>query len=202
MRAVTADMGRYLSILVLGVAAALSASLLPQALAFVMELGSSAVPLLADTRGQLGLVMLLVLCWSLHASMTEGYVWALVGGISLDLLSVLPLGTSSAALLIMVYAINRLSQQLLRARIVLLLAMAAVATLFMAAYTYAALVLLGYTYDLWAVGRFVLLPTLLYNLAAVLPLFAIVRFFQRRLEGGLQVAPQSLSQTSDAWRQM
>ncbi len=202
MRAVTADMGRYLSILVLGVAAALSASVLPQALAFVMELGSSAVPLLADTRGQLGLVMLLVLCWSLHASMTEGYVWAFVGGIALDLLSVLPLGTTSAALLIMVYAINRLAQQLLRARIILLLVMAAVATLFMAAYTYAALILLGYTYDLWAVGRFVLLPTLVYNLAAVLPLFAIVRFFQRRLEGGLQVAPQSFSQMSDAWRQM
>ena len=202
MRAVTADMGRYLSILVLGVAAALSASVLPQALAFVMELGSSAVPLLADTRGQLGLVMLLVLCWSLHASMTEGYVWAFVGGIALDLLSVLPLGTTSAALLIMVYAINRLAQQLLRARIILLLVMAAVATLFMAAYTYAALILLGYTYDLWAIGRFVLLPTLVYNLAAVLPLFAIVRFFQRRLEGGLQVAPQSFSQMSDAWRQM
>ena len=186
-------MGRYLSILVLGVAAALSASLLPQALIFVMELGSPVVPLLADTRGQLSLVMLLVLCWSLQASMTEGFVWAFVGGIALDLLSVLPLGTSSAALLIMVYGINRLSEQLLRARIVLLLAMAAFATLFMTAYTYAALYLLGYTYDLWAVGRFVLLPTLLYNLAAVLPLYAIVRFFQRRLQGGLQVAPQSLS---------
>ena len=93
----------------------------------------------------------------------------------------------------MVYGINRLSEQLLRARIVLLLAMAAFATLFMTAYTYAALYLLGYTYDLWAVSRFVLLPTLLYNLAAMLPLYAIVRFFQRRLEGGLQVAPQSLS---------
>lgn len=195
-------MGRYLSILVLGVAAALSASLLPQALTFVMELGSAAVPLLADTRGQLSLVMLLVLCWSLQASITEGFVWAFVGGIALDLLSVLPLGATSAALLIMVYGINRLSHQLLRARVVLLLAMAAAATLYMAAYTYAALVLLGYTYDLWAVGRFVLLPTLMYNLAAVLPLFAIVRFFQRRLEGGLQVAPQSLSQTPDAWRQM
>ena len=202
MRAVTANMGRYLSILVLGMAAALSASLLPQALAFVMELGSSALPLLADTRGQLGLVMLLVLCWSLHANMTEGYIWAFVGGIALDLLSVLPLGTTSAALLIMVYAINRLSQQLLRARLILLLVMAAVATLFMAAYTYAALILLGYTYDLLAVGRYVLLPTLVYNLAAVLPLFAIVRFFQRRLEGGLQVAQQSFSQMSDAWRQL
>jgi|GEM_PF-245288 len=195
-------MGRYLSILVLGVAAALSASLLPQALVIVVELGGAVIPLLADTRGQLSLVMLLVLCWSLHASLTEGFVWALVGGIALDLLSVLPLGTTSAALLIMVYGINRLSQHLLRARIVLLLAMAAVATLVMAAYTYAALVLLGYTYDLWAVGRFVLLPTLLYNLVAVLPLFAIVRFFQRRLEGGLLVAPQSLSQMPDARRQM
>ncbi len=185
-------MGRYLSIIVLGVAAALSTSLLPQALHLVKELGSPALPMLADTRGQLNLVMLLVLCWSLRASLTEGFVWAFVGGIALDLLSILPLGTSSAALLILVYGINNLSQQLQRARIVLLLAMAAVATLFMAAYTYAALVLLGYTYDLWAVGRLVLLPTLVYNLAAVLPLFVVVRFFQRRLQGGLRSEPQGL----------
>ncbi|MCY4144843.1 MAG: rod shape-determining protein MreD [Chloroflexi bacterium] len=195
-------MRRYLSILVLGVATALSASLLPQALTVVMELGGFALPLLAGARGQLSLVTLLVLCWSLQASLTESYAWAFVGGIALDLLSVLPLGATSAALLIMVYAINRLSQQLLRARVVLLLAMAAVATLFMTAYTYAALVLLGYTYDLWAVGRFVLLPTLVYNLVAVLPLFAIVRVVQRRLEGGLQIAPQGLSQTPGARRQM
>lgn len=185
-------MGRYLSIPVLGVAAALSASLLPQALILIMELGSAIAPPLAQARGQLNLVMLLVLCWSLRASLTEGFVWAFVGGIALDLLSVLPLGTTSAALLILVYGINQLSQQLLRARILLLLAMAAVATLFMAAFTYAALALLGYTYDLWALGRLVLLPTLVYNLVAVLPLFVIVRFAQRRLEGGLQVAPQGL----------
>ncbi len=185
-------MARYLAILVLGLAAALSASVLPQALALFVELAGAYFPPLADTRGQLSLVMLLVLCWSLQSSLAEGFVWAFIGGITLDLLSVLPLGTSSAALLTMVYAVNRMSQQLLRARFILLLVMAAVATLFMTAYTYAALFLLGYTYDLWAVARSMLLPTLLYNVAAVLPLYAIVRIFQRRLEGGLQIAPQSL----------
>ncbi|MCY3573036.1 MAG: rod shape-determining protein MreD [Chloroflexi bacterium] len=185
-------MWRYLSIIALAVAAALSASLLPQALGLIAELARPVFPLLADTRGQLSLVMLLVLCWSLQASLAEGFAWAFIGGITLDLLSVLPLGTSSAALLIMVYAINRLSQQLLRARVILLLAMAALATLFMTAYTYAALFLLGYTYDPWAVARYALLPTLLYNLVAVLPLYVIVRRFQRRLKDGLQVAPQSL----------
>ena len=90
-------MGRYLSIVLLGVAAALSASLLPQVLSVVRALAGDALPWLQNTRGQLSLVMLLVLCWSLRAPLSEALTWALVGGLALDLLSVLPLGATSAA---------------------------------------------------------------------------------------------------------
>ena len=186
-------MGRYLSIGVLGLAAALSVSFLPHFIAFIVALLGIFTPVLNNSRGQLSLVMLLVICWSARSSLGDGFVWALVGGIMLDLLSILPIGTSSAALVLIVFVVNGVAQQLLRLRILFLLAITALATLFMSAYTLAALILLGNSYDIAALIRFMLLPTMIYNLVAVLPLYALVRMAQRRLEGGLQIAPHSLT---------
>ena len=186
-------MGRYLSIGVLGVAAALSASFLPHFIGFVVALLRIFTPILNNSRGQLSLVMLLVICWSARSSLADGLVWALVGGIMLDLLSILPIGTSSAALVLIVFVVNGVAQQLLRLRILFLLAITALATVFMSAFTLAALILLGNSYDIAALMRHMLLPTMIYNLVAVLPLYALVRMAQRRLEGGLQIAPHSLT---------
>lgn len=186
-------MGRYLSIGVLGLAAALSASFIPQFIAFVVALLSNFTPILNNSRGHPSLVMLLVICWSLRSSLADGFVWALVGGILLDLLSILPIGATSAALVLIVFVVNGLGQQLLRLRVIFLLAITAIATVFMTAYTVAALFLLGHSYDVPALVRLMLLPTLIYNLIAVLPLYAFVRLAQRRLEGGLQIAPHSLT---------
>lgn len=186
-------MGRYLSLGVLGLAAALSASFIPQFIAFIVALLSNFTPILNNSRGHPSLVMLLVICWSLRSNLADGFVWALVGGILLDLLSILPIGTSSAALVLIVFVVNSVAQQLLRLRVVFLLAITAIATVFMTAYTVVALFLLGHSYDVPALIRLMLLPTLIYNLIAVLPLYAFVRWAQRRLEGGLQIAPHSLT---------
>lgn len=186
-------MGRYLSIGVLGLAAALSASFIPQFIAFVVALFSNFTPVLNDSRGQLSLIMLLVICWSLRSSLADAFVWALVGGIMLDLLSILPIGASSAALVLIVFVVNGVGQQLLRLRILILLIITALATVFMTAYTLFALALMGNSYDIPMLARFMLLPTMIYNLACVIPIYALVRMAQRRLEGGLQIAPHSLT---------
>lgn len=186
-------MGRYLSIGVLGLAAALSASFIPQFIAFVVAVFSNFTPILNDSRGQLSLIMLLVICWSLRSSLADAFVWALVGGIMLDLLSILPIGTSAAALVMIVFVVNGVGQQLLRLRSLILLTITALATVFMTAYTLIALVLLGNSYDIPMLARLMLLPTMIYNLVAVLPIYALVRVAQRRLEGGLQIAPHSLT---------
>lgn len=190
-------MGRYLSIAILGLAAALSASFVPQFIAFVEALLSSVTPIQINSRGQPSLVMLLVICWSVRSSLGDGFLWALVGGIMLDLLSILPIGTTSAALVLIVFVVNGVARQLLRMRILFLLAMTIFATVFIAAFTVIALFLLGNTYDIPSLILLVLLPTMIYNLIAVLPMYAIVRFLQRRLEGGLQIAPHSLTLGSD-----
>ena len=191
-------MGRYLSIAVLGLSAALSASVIPQAISFMVALLSNIIPLLDNTRGQFSLVMLFVLCWSIRAELTESLIWALVGGLALDLLSILPLGTTSVALILIAFVANGVAKQLFGVRILFLVAMTPVATVFITAFTLAALAMLGNTYDIIAVARRVMVPSMIYNLFAVIPVYALVRLMQRRLEGGLQIAPQSLAQGGNA----
>lgn len=45
------------------------------------------------------LLLVLVVCWSLLRSVSEGLVWAFLGGIGTDLIAGMPLGTSSLALM-------------------------------------------------------------------------------------------------------
>jgi len=45
------------------------------------------------------LLLVTVVCWSLTRNVQEGLVWAFAGGLGIDLVSGLPLGTSSLALM-------------------------------------------------------------------------------------------------------
>lgn len=185
-------MGRYLSIPILGLAAALTASIVPHAVDFLFALLSNITPLFNNTRGQLHLVMLFVICWSIRAELNESLIWGIFGGVALDLLSILPVGTTSFALVLLAFAINGVAQQLMRVRWIFLLIATPIATLLLTAYTLVVLALLGNTYELLAVTRLIVIPTMLLNLVAVMPVYALVRLLQRRLQGGLQIAPQSL----------
>ncbi|MCY4537722.1 MAG: rod shape-determining protein MreD [Chloroflexi bacterium] len=191
-------MGRYLSVPVLVLATALSASILPQLVGFGVGLLGNVTPILNNSRGQLSLVMLLVLAWSIRSDLLSGFVWALVGGVLLDLYSATPIGTSSAALMIIVYAANGAAQKLYRMRIVTLLAMTLFATLFFQAYTYFAILLLGLSYDILMVIRLVFIPTIIYNLVGALPIYAIVRLIQRRLRVHAPNSSTNLSLEADA----
>lgn len=177
-------MGRYLSIPILGLAAALSASVIPQMSAFAAATLGGLTPVLENTRGQVSLALLLVMTWAVHSSLTDSFVWAFVGGIAIDSLSILPLGASSFAFALIVFAVNIVSHQLYQGRIVSILVMTVLSTFFLQLFTWQILVLLGNSYDLSALIRLVLLPTIVYNLAAVLPVYGFVRWMQRRLEGG------------------
>ncbi len=191
-------MARYLSIAILGLAAALSASIAPQFLEFAVSLLGNITPVLDNTRGQLSLVMLVALCWSIRADLADALIWAFVGGLMVDMLSILPLGATSAAFILIVFAVNGIARQLFRVRLLFLVVAAPIVTLFLTTYNLAALALLGNTYDIPSVLRLILIPSMIYNLLAVLPVYAIVRMIQRRLEGGLQIAPQRLTQWIEA----
>ena len=180
----------------------MSASIIPHAITFVVSLLGNFVPMLEQTRGQLNLVMLFVLCWSVRAGLTESLIWALVGGLAVDSLSVLPLGATSLVLILFAFFVNSVARQLFRVRILFLVAVTPVATVILTLVTLFALALGGLNYDILTLARLVLIPSMIYNLAAVIPVYAVVRLIQRRLEGGLQIAPQSLTPGSGAMDQV
>ena len=174
-------MGRYLSLVILGIAAVLSTSILPRAIEFFVASLGNLTPILDNTRGQISLVMLVVVAWSIRAEISSALIWAFIGGILIDLFSILPLGTSSAGLIIIAYAANGFVRQIYRVRLLTIISTVFFASLGFYAYTYVALLVAGHSYDVLMQVRLVLIPTILYNLAAALPVYGFVRIVQRRV---------------------
>ena len=159
-------MGYYLALILLPLAAALQ---------------STWVPLLRIDNGQPDLVLLLVAGWAVRANWREAIFWAFVGGIAADLLSVLPTGTSAIALLLMVFAIRALAEQLYGANALFLVAFVIAGTLLQEGISTVILTLIGFGSDLVQWAELLLLPTLFYNLILTLPVYWLLRRIQKRL---------------------
>ncbi len=150
----------------LALAATLQASLLPQ-------LTGRAVP---------GLVFLLVVCWAINTDWQQGAVWAFIGGILLDLLSALPVGTSTIPMLILVFPLGGLGEEVYRLRLPLLLGVGFFGTL---AQQFLMLVLmsaLGHRVAWVQNFSSIIIPTMFYNLVLILPVY----WFLSRLQRGLR----------------
>ena len=159
-------MGYYLALILLPLAAAFQ---------------STWVPLLRIDNGQPDFVLLLVAGWAVRASWQEAIFWAFVGGIASDLLSVLPTGTSVIALLLMVFAIRALAEQLYGANALFLIGFVIAGTLLQESISAAILAVIGFHGDLVQWVEFLLLPTLFYNLILTIPAYWVLRRIQKRL---------------------
>jgi rod shape-determining protein MreD len=153
-------MGNYLGIPVLLLAAALQVSVIPQ----IRILG-----------GQPDLTLLIVLSWAINASLQEGVVWAFVGGISKDLLTAAPTGASVLGLLIMVFIIDRIRQQVFSIGIVTLAGLVIGGTLLQETIYMIVLALSGYQIQPIQMFSYVVLPTVAYNLVFIWPVYWFVR---------------------------
>ncbi len=165
-------MGSFLSVPILLLASALQASVMPQVRLW---------------DGAPDLVFLLVLSWSIHAPLEESVTWALVGGIMQDMLSVSPLGMSSVGMILIVFAVYYLSRQVQRIGFFLLVALVLAGSLFQQIVVWVLLALLGFTMNFADDFGFVIIPTIIYNLALVWPIYAFVRLIQRRFVGGRRI---------------
>jgi rod shape-determining protein MreD len=164
-------MGSFLSIPILALAAALQASVIPQ----IQILG-----------GRPDLVFLLVLSWAINSDLDEALGWAFAGGIMQDLLSATPLGTSSLGMVLLVFAISGINRQVYRVGILLLGGVTLGGTLLQQIVLMAVLLLTGHRITLPEIG-YVVLPTMVYNLVAMGPIYWLVRRVQRRLKVGDRV---------------
>jgi rod shape-determining protein MreD len=159
-------MGLYLAIPLLSLAVIFQASILPQ---------------LDLPGGGPDLVFLLVLSWAIDSELRQGVAWAFVGGIMLDLLSALPVGTHSIPLLVIVFALSGVGGQIYRLGLLLLIAMAVGGTLFQQLTLMTITALLGHRVMWLQEFTSIVLPTVFYNLILIVPVYWTVRRIQRRL---------------------
>lgn len=126
------------------------------------------------------LMLLMVVSWSLLRGAKEGVVWALVGGIGLDLFSGAPFGTSTAALVALSLLAGLGELSVFRTHIALPLIATLIATL---AYDLFFLLLLRMrgTSIAWADSLIkVVLPSILFNVLLALPVYKALYWLHRK----------------------
>jgi rod shape-determining protein MreD len=165
-------MGNYLSIIILAVAASLQSSFVPQ----IRILG-----------GAPDLVFLIVLSWSVNASLSDGIVWAFVGGLMQNLLSAAPLGASSMSLILIVFAIDRIRGQVYRVGLPLLVLLVILGSLFHQLVLMLILSVVGFEIPFLDSLSYVVIPSIAYNLVLIWPVYWFVRRIQKRLTGSRHV---------------
>jgi rod shape-determining protein MreD len=145
------------------------------------------VPQIAIQGGRPDLVFLTVVAWSFRTSLNEGVTWAFVGGILLDLLSAAPTGTSVPGLVLVVFAVNILKNQIYRLNLLMLLGIIGVGTFVQQIIIMVILSMTGFTVLFGESLGYVVLPTAVYNLAFALPVYWMVRRIQRRFANRRQI---------------
>jgi rod shape-determining protein MreD len=152
-------MGRYVGIPLLIVAAILDATLMAE-----LRIGGGAPDL----------VFLLVVSWALLANMQEALLWAVIGGVCQDALSLVPMGTSALGLVVVVFLSDTLVGQVRRANWVMPPLVAAAGTVVYHLGILAVLRLTGYALPIGEALVYVTVPTVLYNLILILPMMRAV----------------------------
>lgn len=89
---------------------------------------ATAAPQIRIASGTLNLLLLSVMSWEQIEARGEGYVWAFIGGVVLDLIGGGPFGASILALLAATFIANRLGGGLFRDRLLLPLVTAVAGT--------------------------------------------------------------------------
>ncbi len=168
-------MGYYIGFALLTIAVVLQSSLLHTL--------NVTVPFVdVQINGQPGLVLLLVLAWSVHATWEEAFFWAFSGGLMQDLLAITPPGTSVIPLLLVVFVIRNLSESIDYLAPLLLPVFAGVATALQYGVILVTLTLFeNYAIDPLRVAEQFLLPAAIYNIVFIWPVYVILRRIQKRL---------------------
>jgi rod shape-determining protein MreD len=159
----------YLSILLLGLGAALESSVMPQ----IRILG-----------GQPDLIFLIVLAWSVNTRLEDGLIWAFIGGIMHNLLSAVPLGVSSMTMILLIFMMDAIRRQVYRVGLPLLVLLVIFGSLLHQVMVMLILSLIGYEITFFDNLSYVVVPTIAYNLVVIWPVYWFIRRIQRRLAGG------------------
>ncbi|MGB7341298.1 MAG: hypothetical protein WBC91_20550 [Phototrophicaceae bacterium] len=141
--------------------------------------------LLIDLRlldGQPSLVLVAVIAWSWHADLTEAVFWAFVGGIALDILNpIIPTGTSVIAILVMIFTVKTIERLFYQVSIFALIAFVALGTILHHLILFGVFAIQDITIPFIAYIQDYTVPTLLFNLIGMMPMYWFLRRFQKRI---------------------
>src|SRR5512147_1633012 len=105
---------------------------------------------------------MLVLSWMMLADTQEGIIWAMVGGITQDLISGLPTGTSALALVIVAFLVNLVFGPIAHNNLIIPPVVIAAGTVFYHLLLIALLAVLGRSVPISYTLTYVTFPTLVF----------------------------------------
>jgi rod shape-determining protein MreD len=158
-------MSAYWSFLLLSVLAILQSTILPQ----LKVLGV-----------QPDLVLLFVVAWSLLRGSEEGMLWAIIGGLALDILSSARVGVNTLPLLLISFLVGLWQRGIVRLEVLVPLLAIPVATVIYQGAMVALLKLLGWPGTWSASFRHAVLPTTLINTLLMPVVYVLMRWIHRR----------------------
>jgi rod shape-determining protein MreD len=127
------------------------------------------------------LVLMAVISWSLLRGSEEGMLWALIGGVIMDLLSGAPFGICTLALLIASFASGLGQHHIMRADLLIPVIVIPPATLVYHLILLGALAALGWRAEWNTSLRRVVLPSMLINSLGMPVVYLLVRWLHRRM---------------------
>jgi rod shape-determining protein MreD len=131
--------------------------------------------------GQADLVLLAVVAWALTGRWREAMVLGLIGGICLDLLSALPIGITSLALVMIAYGVSVTEGRLWGAHLLTPLGVVLASSLAFSAFILGGSLIAGAAVDLPSVASRIILPGLFLNLLLAIPAAQLASTVQRVL---------------------
>lgn len=132
-------------------------------------------------EGRPDLVLLAVVGWALTGEGRQAMVWGFIGGIFLDTLSALPLGTSSIALIFVAYLVSLYARRIWEVNLLMPLGVTLVASLLFHSVLLIALLFVGRQVQLEYAYIRVILPSTFINLLLTLPVSQGLAGLQRWL---------------------
>jgi rod shape-determining protein MreD len=137
--------------------------------------------------GQPNLIMLLILAWAMDSNLDESVMWAFISGILQDTLSIVPIGTSIAPLLLGILLISLVRSQLEGFGFVVYVIVVLMCLFVHQVLSFITVGLTGYAIDLIPTIRYFMLPSFAYQII----LMPVAYFMTRIIERGL--APRRLT---------
>jgi rod shape-determining protein MreD len=145
-------------------------------LAFAAVLQATLLPQFRLFGGTIDLVLLLSLNWTLVGEWRGGLIWALIGGLSLDLLSGGPFGANAVGLVLVAYAASLSEGRFWSSHVLLPLASVLLGTVVYHLVYLLTLAVTGHSLD-WGLSLSqVTLPTVLLNTLFMLPVYHFARW--------------------------